>query len=139
MVSQDCKLLKLCDFGSVVGYQELDKQKTEFLVSPYYRAPEVILGVYPLDGAVDVWSAGVTLFEMYTGKFMFPATTNNQLLFLMQKAKGRVPARMVKKGLYSYLHFCPKTTQFMNQIDPKQTIQQELVQNSILARLEQVP
>jgi serine/threonine-protein kinase PRP4 len=47
------------------------------LVSPFYRPPEVILGVWPLDGAVDVWSAGATLFELFVGKFMFPATTNN--------------------------------------------------------------
>ncbi len=50
--------------------------KTEHLVSPFYRAPEIILGFHPLDGAVDVWSAGVTLFELYVGKFMFPGTTN---------------------------------------------------------------
>lgn len=77
MVSQEHKKLKLCDFGSVVGYTDLELHKTENLVSPFYRSPEVILGVHPLDGAVDIWSAGVTLFEMFVGKFLFEATTNN--------------------------------------------------------------
>jgi len=52
-------------------------------VSPFYRPPEVILGIYPLDGGVDVWSAAVTLFELYVGKFMFAGTTNNQLIELI--------------------------------------------------------
>jgi serine/threonine-protein kinase PRP4 len=101
--------LKLCDFGSVVMFADLEQHKTEFLVSPYYRPPEVILGVVPLDGAVDMWAAAVTLFEMYSGEFMFPATTNNQLLYLMMKAKGRLPSRLSKKGLFSSQHFCEKT------------------------------
>jgi len=77
MVSKDSKTIKLCDFGSAIQLNELELMKTEHLVSPFYRAPEIIIGLHPLDGAIDVWSAGVTLFELYVGKFMFPGTTNN--------------------------------------------------------------
>jgi serine/threonine-protein kinase PRP4 len=72
--------LKLCDFGSVVGFGETELQKSDVLVSPFYRPPEVIIGYLGLSGAVDIWSAGVTLFELYTGKFLFTGTQNNVLL-----------------------------------------------------------
>jgi serine/threonine-protein kinase PRP4 len=98
MVSQDTKTLKLCDFGSVIAFHELNLMKSAQIVSPFYRPPEVILGYYPLDGAVDVWSAAVTLFELYTGKFMFPGTSNNHLLALIMRAKGKIPAKMLKKA-----------------------------------------
>jgi len=76
MVSKDTKTIKICDFGSAILLSETEMMKTEHLVSPFYRPPEVILGIYPLSGAVDVWSAAATLFELYVGKFMLPATSN---------------------------------------------------------------
>ena len=80
MIAADNKTLKLCDFGSVVAFSDHESQKFDELGSRYYRAPEVILGCYPLDSAVDVWSAAVTLYELYTGKYMFPGKSNNHVL-----------------------------------------------------------
>jgi serine/threonine-protein kinase PRP4 len=45
----------------------------------FYRAPEIILGL-KYDFAVDLWSAGCTIYELYTGKIMFPGHTNNDML-----------------------------------------------------------
>ena len=39
---------------------------TDYLVSRFYRAPEIILGFVP-DQKIDIWSAGVTLYELFTG------------------------------------------------------------------------
>ena len=105
MVSQDTKTLKLCDFGSVIAFSELNLMKSAQIVSPFYRPPEVILGYYPLDGGVDVWSAAVTLFELYTGKFMFPGTSNNNLIGLIMQAKGKIPAKIMKKAEFGKEHF----------------------------------
>ena len=77
MAAMDDKLIKLCDFGSVIACTDVEQMNTDCLVSPFYRPPEVIVGYHPLSGAVDVWSAGVTLFELYTGKFLFTGTNNN--------------------------------------------------------------
>lgn len=38
----------------------------EYLVSRYYRAPEIILG-YPYGTAIDMWSAACTIYEIYVG------------------------------------------------------------------------
>jgi serine/threonine-protein kinase PRP4 len=54
---------------------------------------------------VDVWSSAVTLFELYTGKFMFPGTSNNQLLMLHMRLRGKMPSKMIKKGEFGSEHF----------------------------------
>ena len=64
MVSGDTVHIKLSDFGSALYQDECGI--TEYLVSRYYRAPEIILGCQ-YDTPVDTWSAAVTLFELYTG------------------------------------------------------------------------
>ena len=69
----------------------------------YYRAPEVILGL-PYSPAVDLWSVGCVLYELYTGHIMFQGTTNNEMLWRFQEVKGRFPNRMVRKHLVAYEH-----------------------------------
>ena len=83
MVSTDTKHIKLCDFGSSITPQETMQMTSDCLVSRFYRAPEVIIGCRPLDGAIDIWSAAATLFELFTGKFLFGGTSNNHMLQLI--------------------------------------------------------
>jgi serine/threonine-protein kinase PRP4 len=45
-------MLKLADFGSA-SYAR-DNDITPYLVSRFYRAPEIILGL-PYDYAIDIW------------------------------------------------------------------------------------
>lgn len=56
--------IKVADFGSACY---LDKNKTAEGVfgSPFYLAPEVLLGYY--DEKVDIWSLGIVLYVMITG------------------------------------------------------------------------
>ena len=46
---------------------------TPYVVTRYYRAPEVILGMGYSEN-VDVWSIGCILGEMIRGSVMFPGT-----------------------------------------------------------------
>ena len=59
--------LKLCDFGSAAHIA--DSEITPYLVSRFYRAPEIILGL-KYDFGVDLWSVGTTIYEMYTGNWL---------------------------------------------------------------------
>lgn len=34
------------------------------------------------DFGIDLWSAACTIYELYTGKIMFPGKTNNQVCFI---------------------------------------------------------
>lgn len=115
MVSQDTKHTKICDLGSALYSDECGI--TEYLVSRYYRAPEIILGGQ-YDYSVDVWSAIVTLYELYTGKVMFPGKTNNDMLRLIMRVKGKISNRLLKKGKFTSRHFDEQGTFLQEKVDP---------------------
>ena len=103
LVSKDRSRVVLADFGSALVLGG-DNEVTPYLVSRFYRAPEIILGLrysYPC----DVWSLGCLLFELYTGKVAFPGRTNNEMLAMFQAMKGPIPKKMVRKGAFSGRHF----------------------------------
>ncbi|VAH95164.1 unnamed protein product [Triticum turgidum subsp. durum] len=102
LVNGSKNLLKLCDFGSALpaGINDI----TPILVSRFYRAPEIILGL-PYDHSLDMWSVGCCLYELYTGKILFPGGTNNGMLWLHMQLKGPFPKKMLRKGAFTTQHF----------------------------------
>eukprot|EP00879_Flechtneria_rotunda_P014246 GHRR01014883.1.p1 GENE.GHRR01014883.1~~GHRR01014883.1.p1 ORF type:complete len:921 (+),score=358.42 GHRR01014883.1:205-2967(+) len=94
--------VKICDLGSAMLAGE--NERTPYLVSRFYRAPEVILGL-AYDFAMDMWSIGCVLYELFTGKILFPGRTNNEMLKLMMDVKGPFPKKMLKKGIFVEKHF----------------------------------
>lgn len=59
----------------------------------------------PYDYAIDVWSAACTLYELFTGKILFPGRSNNQMLKHIMEVMGKFPNRMIRKGQFSQQHF----------------------------------
>jgi len=113
-VTENRTTLKICDLGSASDISENDI--TPYLVSRFYRAPEIILGL-PYDYAIDVWSAGCTLFELYTGKILFDGRSNNQMLRLMLECRGRFPPKMLRKGQLAGQHFNDQFVFMSQEID----------------------
>lgn len=64
----------------------------------------IVMGV-PYDCALDIWSIGCTLYELYTGKILFPGRSNNQMLLLMMELKGRFNSKMIKKAKFGDHYF----------------------------------
>lgn len=54
-----------------------------------------------------MWSVGCTLYELYTGKILFPGKTNNHMLKLAMDLKGKMPNK-VRKIIYDFLEI-PET------------------------------
>ncbi|XP_075936494.1 pre-mRNA processing factor 4Bb isoform X2 [Anarhichas minor] len=102
LVNESKTILKLCDFGS--ASHVADNDITPYLVSRFYRAPEIIIGK-PYDYGIDMWSVGSTLYELYTGKILFPGSSNNQMIKLAMDLKGKMPNKMIRKGLFKDQHF----------------------------------
>lgn len=102
LVTENKTTLKVCDLGSAAEITE--GEITPYLVSRFYRAPEIILGL-PYDTAIDMWSIGCTLYELYTGKILFPGRSNNHMLLLMMELKGKINHRMIKKAAFGTMHF----------------------------------
>ncbi|KAL3312760.1 Mitogen-activated protein kinase 8 [Cichlidogyrus casuarinus] len=71
-VKQDCTL-KILDFG--LARAKANFMMTPYVVTRYYRAPEVILGC-PYGEVVDVWSVGCILAEMVRVSILFPGTNH---------------------------------------------------------------
>ena len=97
LVSADKKTVKLADFGTAVDKRDVI-ERTEYLVSRFYRAPEIILGMdigYP----VDMWAVGCTVYELWTGKILFTGRSNNQMIKAFMDSLGWPSEKLLKKGL----------------------------------------
>ncbi|XP_058195547.1 uncharacterized protein LOC131311926 isoform X2 [Rhododendron vialii] len=115
LVNEAKNVLKLCDFGNAMfaGKNEI----TPYLVSRFYRAPEIILGL-SYDHPMDIWSVGCCLFELYTGKVLFPGATNNDMLRLHMELKGSFPKKMLRKGAFTEQHFDQDLNFLATEEDP---------------------
>ncbi|RAL15534.1 putative serine/threonine protein kinase (Prp4) [Aspergillus homomorphus CBS 101889] len=102
LVNEHYNVLKVCDLGS--ASPATDNEITPYLVSRFYRAPEIILGI-PYDHAIDVWSIGCTLFEIATGKILFTGRNNNQMLRSIMECRGKYPPKLLRRGSLAHLHF----------------------------------
>ncbi|KAI5092225.1 serine/threonine-protein kinase PRP4-like [Silurus meridionalis] len=102
LVNESKTILKLCDFGS--ASHVADNDITPYLVSRFYRAPEIIIGK-PYDYGIDMWSVGCTLYELYTGRILFPGSSNNHMIKLAMDLKGKMPNKMIRKGFFKDQHF----------------------------------
>ncbi|XP_078658563.1 stress-activated protein kinase JNK-like isoform X5 [Branchiostoma floridae x Branchiostoma belcheri] len=71
VVKSDCTL-KILDFG-LARTAGTSFMMTPYVVTRYYRAPEVILGMGYTEN-VDIWSMGCILGETVKGTVMFPGT-----------------------------------------------------------------
>eukprot|EP00929_Paragymnodinium_shiwhaense_P059457 TRINITY_DN29777_c0_g2_i1.p1 TRINITY_DN29777_c0_g2~~TRINITY_DN29777_c0_g2_i1.p1 ORF type:complete len:393 (+),score=111.50 TRINITY_DN29777_c0_g2_i1:142-1320(+) len=65
LVNKNCDL-KICDFGLSRGYKEGedDPSLTDYVVTRWYRAPEVVLLASEYTKSIDVWSVGCILCEL---------------------------------------------------------------------------
>ncbi|KAK3389512.1 kinase-like domain-containing protein [Podospora didyma] len=104
LVGENRGVLRICDLGTAIDRSDAATASTEvtpYLVSRFYRAPEIILGM-PYDYAVDMWSIGCTLYELYTGKILFTGNSNNQMLKNIQEVRGKLSPKLCRRGqLYS--------------------------------------
>uniref|UniRef100_A0A671R456 Stress-activated protein kinase JNK n=1 Tax=Sinocyclocheilus anshuiensis TaxID=1608454 RepID=A0A671R456_9TELE len=71
VVKSDCTL-KILDFG-LARTAATGLLMTPYVVTRYYRAPEVILGM-GYQANVDVWSVGCIMAEMVRGSVLFPGS-----------------------------------------------------------------
>ncbi|XP_003738237.1 stress-activated protein kinase JNK-like [Galendromus occidentalis] len=70
VVSRECKL-KILDFGLARTTGKGSFLMTPYVVTRYYRAPEIILGMGYKEN-VDIWSVGCIMGEMIRGAVLFP-------------------------------------------------------------------
>ncbi|KAL8133105.1 hypothetical protein AgCh_008532 [Apium graveolens] len=82
-------MLKIADFGLANIYQpKPERPLTSRVVTLWYRAPELLLGSKDYGVAIDLWSAGCLLAEMFMGKAIMPGRTEVEQLHRIFKLCG---------------------------------------------------
>ncbi|XP_058589691.1 mitogen-activated protein kinase 13 isoform X3 [Neofelis nebulosa] len=108
-VNEDCEL-KILDFGLA---RHADAEMTGYVVTRWYRAPEVILSWMHYNQTVDIWSVGCIMAEMLTGKTLFKGKDYLDQLSQILKVTGVPGAEFVQKlndkAAKSYIQSLPQS------------------------------
>ncbi|KAI7733370.1 hypothetical protein M8C21_018622, partial [Ambrosia artemisiifolia] len=82
-------VLKIADFGLASFFDPSQSQPlTSRVVTLWYRPPELLLGATYYGTAVDLWSTGCIVAELYAGKPIMPGRTEVEQLHKIFKLCG---------------------------------------------------
>lgn len=91
LVNSNCDL-KICDFGLArADIEEISSDKsrmTDYVVTRWYRAPEIIFQHQKYTAAVDVWAVGCIFAELILRKPLMPAGSEKEQLQMITNLIG---------------------------------------------------
>ena len=89
LVNANCDL-KICDFGLSRGVEDEQKgELTEYVVTRWYRAPEIMLACQEYTKSIDIWSVGCIFAELLARSPLFPGEDYIAQLRLICEKLGR--------------------------------------------------
>ncbi|KAK8192524.1 dual specificity protein kinase yak1 [Zalaria obscura] len=90
-------IIKIIDFGSAC-----DERQTvyTYIQSRFYRSPEVLLGL-PYSAAIDMWSLGCIVVELFLGLPLFPGSSEYNQVSRITEMLGLPPTWMLEVGKQS--------------------------------------
>ncbi|KAK5782207.1 hypothetical protein RI543_000136 [Arxiozyma heterogenica] len=99
--------VKLCDFGVAAQLNQATLRRQTMAGTPYWMAPEVIMeGVY-YDTKVDIWSLGITAYEIATGNPPYCDVEAIRAMQLITKSKPpRLEGRDYSAPLKKFIALC---------------------------------
>lgn len=86
--------VKVIDFG---GSCFENKRVYTYIQSRFYRAPEVMLGI-AYTTAIDMWSLGCILAELYTGNPLFSGNTEQEQIAYIMEIQGIPDKRLLEEA-----------------------------------------
>ena len=92
-------LYKLSDYGASIFKDRAREYEGGRISSRYFRAPEISLG-FSFDESIDMWSVGITLLNLHTGKLFLNKSSSFENLRYLAKNLGW-PQSMVDKIMAS--------------------------------------
>jgi len=93
-------ILKVGDFGLAREYGSPLKPYTAVVVTLWYRAPELLLGIKEYSTYIDVWSIGVIFGEFLLMNALFPGKSESEELDKIFKLLG-TPSEKIWPGFNS--------------------------------------
>ncbi|ESR37913.1 hypothetical protein CICLE_v10028667mg [Citrus x clementina] len=86
LLNANCDL-KICDFGLARPTSE-NEFMTEYVVTRWYRAPELLLNSSDYTAAIDVWSVGCIFMELMNRRPLFPGNDHVHQMRLLIELLG---------------------------------------------------
>ncbi|WOL14844.1 hypothetical protein Cni_G23625 [Canna indica] len=86
LLNANCDL-KICDFGLARPASE-NEIMTEYVVTRWYRAPELLLNSTDYTAAIDVWSVGCIFMELMNRQPLFPGRDHMHQMRLITELIG---------------------------------------------------
>lgn len=80
--------LKLADFGLARAFSVPLRPYTHEVVTLWYRAPEILLGMAKYATPTDIWSLGCVVAEMATARALFPGDSEIDTIFKIFRHLG---------------------------------------------------
>ena len=97
----------LCDFGVSALLVSKDAKRMTFVGTPHWMAPEVITSGARYDAKADIWSLGITIYEMVTGSPPHGDQLNLRAITLIPKSKPpRLPENTGSKEMRDFVALC---------------------------------
>lgn len=90
MVRPDAQDIKVSDFGAAL-FSAADTTQVAGVGSPAYMSPQQVREM-PLNHQTDIYSLGVVMHQMLTGRLPFEASNNFSLLYRITNEAARPPA-----------------------------------------------
>jgi len=97
MYDQNDRQVKITDFGIARITDSVKTRTGSFMGSPSYMAPEQMTGAH-VDGRADIYSLGVSFYQLLTGSLPFKADSLANLAYKITNEKFR-PIREVRADL----------------------------------------
>ncbi|KAB7506502.1 Cyclin-dependent kinase 16 [Armadillidium nasatum] len=103
--------LKLADFGLARAKSVPTKTYSNEVVTLWYRPPDVLLGSTEYSTQIDMWGVGCIMYEMISGRPLFPGATVEDELQLIFRTLG-TPTDETWAGVNSIEEFNPYSQPF---------------------------
>ncbi|KAJ2746379.1 kinase that interacts with cdc31p [Coemansia sp. BCRC 34301] len=100
-------VVQLCDFGVARQVMQASAKSYSFVGTPYWMAPEVIQKGQVYDFKADIWSLGITAYEIATGVPPYADEDPKRALFLIpRKGPKQLTPEQAGKDMRDFVDKC---------------------------------
>ncbi|KAJ1904772.1 kinase that interacts with cdc31p [Coemansia sp. IMI 209127] len=100
-------VVQLCDFGVARQVMQASAKSYSFVGTPYWMAPEVIQKGQVYDFKADIWSLGITAYEITTGVPPYADEDPKRALFLIpRKGPKQLAPEQASKEMRDFVGRC---------------------------------